>query len=81
MSDIERIGSTSLNSTVSDPFAKESITDIDVHYTKRSWGNKDWYAWGTVSFKRNNTSGEVRFDGATFDEVTFQIKNFIENEL
>jgi hypothetical protein len=81
MSDLERIGSTELNSTISDPFAKESITDIDVHYTKRSYGAKDWYAWGIVTFQRNKTKGEVRFDGATFDEVTSLIKNFIENEL
>jgi hypothetical protein len=81
MSDIEKLGDTSLNGTVSDPFVKESITDIDVHYIKRTYGAKDWYAWGVVTFQRNNTKGEVRFDGKTFDEVAIQIKNFIENEL
>jgi len=81
MSDIERIGNTGLNNTISDPFARDSITDIDVHYVRRTYGAKDWYAWGTVAFKKNNTTGEVRFDGKTFDEVAIQIKNFIENEL
>jgi hypothetical protein len=81
MSDIERLGETRLEGVLSDPFAKEAITDIDIHYTKRSYGARDWYAWGIVGFKRNNTSGEVRFDGKTLDDVAIQIKNFIENEL
>jgi hypothetical protein len=81
MSNIERLGETGLDGVLSNPFTRESITDIDIHYTKRSYGAQDWYAWGIVGFKKNNTKGEVRFDGKTLDEVAIQIKNFVENEL
>lgn len=82
MSDeLKRIGETKLSSTITDPFTKDSITDIDVHYCRHSYGDREWYAWGTVEFNKNNTKGQVRFDGKTFDEVTQQISNFIKNEL
>lgn len=82
MSDkIEKIGETSLNSTLTNPFAKTSITQISVHYTKRTYGDRSWYGWGYVDFNNGNTSGRVDFKGDTFDEVAIQVKNFIENEL
>lgn len=82
MSDkVEKLGDASLDRILEDPFARESITSISVHYTRRSYGDKSWYGWGTVDFKRGNTSGQVEFRGDTFDEVAIQVKNFIENEL
>ncbi len=77
---LNKIGERGLDSVLDNPFAKASITQIYVTYKQNTF-SKEWYAYGTVEFKKNNTKGEVRFDGKTFDEVAVQIKNFIENEL
>lgn len=81
MSDkVERLGSTSLNSTISNVFDKNSITSISVYYRKRMF-DLGWIGEGTVMFKNGNTEASQSFTGDSFDDVTRQIKTFIENEL
>lgn len=81
MSNIETLGNTSLGSTISDPFARNKIKSISVHYIVRTYHPYTPYSYGLVEFQNNNTKAEVRFDGDTFDEVAIKIKQFIENEL
>ena len=74
-----KIGENKLSGTIAQPFTKDTIESISVHYTKRY--NGEWYAYGTVEFKNKNTKGEQRFDGTHFDEVVAQIKQFLTYEL
>ncbi len=80
MSDLEKLGENRLNSTIAHPFNKESVERVMVVFRKGTF-DKEWSAYGTVEFKNRNTSGEQRFDGATFDEVVAQIKSFLTHEL
>jgi hypothetical protein len=75
---IENIGNEKLPSIICDPFCKVKVEAIRVHYTKSSFSGK-WSCSGTVEFKNNNTSGEQRFEGATFDEVVLKIKAMLDN--
>lgn len=69
-------GKSSLPSLVKDPFLKDKVTDIDIHYSCNYSGK--WSCWATVEFKNGNTSGKQRFDGETFDDVVLDIKRFLE---
>ncbi len=77
---IEKIGKTGINSVLSNPFNKMSITHISVTYRKRSF-DLGWIAEGEVRFENGKTKAEQSFTGDSFDNVTTQIKHFIENEL
>jgi len=67
-----------LPSILKDPFSKISINAVRVHYVESSFTEGMWRAYGTVSFKNGNTSGEQAFEGIDFNEIVNQIKIFIE---
>jgi hypothetical protein len=77
---INKVGETGLNSSLSDPFKKNSIRSITVVYRENVFSEK-WYAYGIVEFSNGNTSGKQKFEADTFDEVSLLIKQFINHEL
>lgn len=72
---LTKFGETKL-SLIKNPFSKNKITAIHVHYTK-SMFTENWSARGSVKFANGNTNGEQEFDGKTFDEVVEQMKMFV----
>jgi len=83
MSDeVKKIGEVALGPTLINPFSKKFIVSLYVStnlVTLR--GKQSWKATGTVDFQEGNTTGRQRFEGDSFDDVVFKIKNFIDNEL
>ena len=77
--DFEYIGKESLPSDLNNTFNKRNIESIYVSFRRGILSGK-WNAYGSIEFKNCNTSGEQKFDGATFDEVVVKIKAFL-NEL
>jgi hypothetical protein len=66
-----------LPSVINDPFKKTKVTSILVSAFE-SFGFK-WVFYGTVSFKNENTKGEQRFDGSSFDEVVLKVKAMLDS--
>ena len=73
----KHFGKTKLPSLINDPFNKTSIENITVRYSKSIFSDT-WSATGYVYFKNNDTKGEQKFEGETFDEVVIKIKQFID---
>lgn len=66
-------------SIVRDPFNITSIESVTIHYSVNKYSKeREWSAWGTVSFENNKTSGTQRFDGKDIPEVYQQIAEFIK---
>jgi len=81
--EIKKIGDVVLGPGITNPFTRDSIISVYVSMMRldRRGRKDDWLHYGIVKFKKGNTTGEQRFDGDSFDDVTLKIKNFINNEL
>jgi hypothetical protein len=75
---LEFMRRSSLPSDLKNPFAKNRIKAIHVHYSCGYFNKSNWTASGKVEFENGLTKGEQKFDGDTFDEVVQKIKAFIE---
>lgn len=75
--DFEYMGKESLPSDLNNPFNKRNIESVYVSF-RRGILSGNWNAYGSVEFKNGNTSGEQKFEGATFDEVVIKIKAFLD---
>jgi hypothetical protein len=71
----DNLGNESFPSIISNPFAKININRVSVSFSKY---NDRWSAYGNVEFSNNNTNGEQKFKGETFDDVVIQIKAMIQ---
>jgi hypothetical protein len=76
MSDINNLGDNCLNPVLQNPFNGAYIERVDVTYKKNPYSG-EWYAYGILEFKKDNTRGTQRFDGKNFDNVVMQIKKFL----
>lgn len=76
MSNIDNIGNTNMHQTLSNPFNGAYIERVHVTYKKNRFTG-EWYAFGELDFKKDNTSGTQRFDGKNFDDIVIQIKKFL----
>ena len=68
------LGDTKLPSIINDPFAKNRVTAIRLHYYPQR-GNCN----GSVEFENGATKGEQNFNGSSFDEVVLKMKAMLEN--
>jgi hypothetical protein len=76
---IQSIGNEKMPSILKDPFKKNAVTKIYVHFSQGIFDKEKWDASGNVKFSNGNTHGEQKFKGETFDEVVLQIKAFLIN--
>ena len=73
-----KFGEAKLPSVINDPFKKTLVKKITVSY-QDFWGDGRWKATGYVYFQNGATSGDQKFEAATFDEVVLQMKAAIDN--
>lgn len=67
-----------LPSVITDPFLKDKIEEIYIHFRIKWSGKPMWNAW--VSFKNGNTSGKQNTpDCEDFDEVIIELKKIFES--
>ena len=77
---IKQIGNiNNLPVELNDPFNSDCITDISIRTFKRSWGNTSWCTYGTVEFKKGNTTGKQEFEGKDLVDILKQIHTFVNN--
>lgn len=72
-----KIGNEKMPSILKDPFKKNSVTKIFVHFSQSLFDKTKWSSTGYVNFSNGNTKGEQEFKGETFDDVVLQIKAFL----
>ena len=63
---------------LSNPFNSDYITDISIRTFKRIW-DSSWCTYGTVEFKKGNTTGEQKFEGTDLVDVLRKIHIFVNN--
>lgn len=76
---IDIIGNVTGNelSVIKDPFNKDCVGDIAIHYTS-TFGKPYW--WARVEFKNDNTKGEQRTPNCgTFEEIVAQVKIILDS--
>ena len=72
-----QINST-LPAVINNPFSKNRIISIYVHYSQSIIDSSTWTARGAIEFQNGNTKGEQKFSGDSFDEVVQKMKAVIE---
>ena len=76
---IEQIGNiNSLPKELNNPFNSDYITDITIRTYKFEWSS-NWKTYGIVQFKKENTTGEQKFEGTDLIDVLRKIYTFINN--
>jgi len=76
---IKQIGNiNNLPEELNNPFNSDYITDISIRTFKQRW-DPIWFTYGTVTFKKGNTTGEQEFRGADLIDVLKQIHTFVNN--
>lgn len=63
---------------LNNPFNSDCITSVCIRTVKRTW-DSSWYTYGTVEFKKGNTSGEQEFEGTDLVDVLRKIYTFVNN--
>ena len=63
---------------LSNPFNSDYITSISIKTFKYTW-DYSWHTYGTVEFKKGNTTGEQKFEGTDLVDVLRKIHTFINN--
>lgn len=76
---IKQIGNiNNLPVELNDPFNSDYITSINITTYKSAWAS-NWVTYGTVEFKRGNTTGNQKFEGTDLVDVLKQIHTFVNN--
>ena len=75
---LELFGKKGVPSQLKDPFNKERIQSIHMHYYNRSWSDPGWIA--TIEFINGNTRGEQKFEDKDFQSLLGKMEQFV-NEL
>lgn len=73
---MDAIGEQKLPSVINNPFSKNKVKRIYVSFSEYSG---KWSANGAVEFENENTKGEQKFKGETFDEVVLKIKACLDS--
>ena len=63
---------------LSNPFNSDYITSITIKTFKRIL-DSSWYTYGTLEFKKGNTTGEQKFEGTDLVDVLRKIHTFVNN--
>ena len=71
-----KIGKENNLKVISDPFNKNGVTAIHMHSYPKSNG-LEWSS--SIEFKNNKTEGKQRFNGKDFEDITIQMKLFMES--
>ncbi len=71
-------GDSTKLSILKDPFSAKNITDVDLHWSKRSYDNKP-SIWATVEFKNGNTSGRQRIEAESMNELIQKTEAFAKS--
>ena len=76
---MKQIGNiNNLPAELNDPFNSDCITDISIRTFKQRW-DPIWCTYGTVEFKKENTTGKQEFKGTDLVDVLKQIYTFVNN--
>lgn len=73
MKSLEILGNK--NSIIENLINVNNITDISIHYHKNCFSS-GYCIYGKVTFKKDNTELEQKFEGNTISNVYLQIFNF-----
>lgn len=61
-----------------DPFKKDKVTSIYLHYTKRMF--IDEFIWrGNIEFTNGNTSGKQTFEEKELPDILFKMQQFLDS--
>ena len=76
---IKQIGNiNNLPVELNNPFNSNYITNINITTYKSAW-TPNWVTYGTVEFKRENTTGNQKFEGTDLVDVLKKIYTFVNN--
>lgn len=75
---LKLLGNTSsIPSSLNNPFATDKVSDIWIHMGKSIWEEKYEFT-GSVEFSNGRTKGEQKFEGTDIMDVVKQIYAFLE---
>lgn len=77
--DMKQIGDiNNLPEELSNPFNSDCITNVTIRTFKRTW-DSNWCTYGTVEFRKGNTTGEQEFNGTDLVDVLRKIYIFVNH--
>lgn len=68
---------SSVPSSLNNPFATDKVSDIWIHMRKGIWDGEYKFT-GSVEFSNGRTNGEQKFEGTDIMDVVKQIYAFLE---
>ena len=71
-----KVGIENNLSIIKDPFTKKGVSSIHMHSYPKN-GSLEWTA--SIEFVNGQTEGKQKFRGNDFEQITMQMKSFIES--